>query len=64
MPLYDRELATKFQVFDWLYSSVDILNQKHEEGKDDQLTIGSWDAKIKQAEVFLDQLKHILASSQ
>ena len=42
-PVYEKELHVKIAILDWLYSSSDMLLSKGE-----QLSIGTWDAKIKQ----------------
>jgi hypothetical protein len=42
-PVYEKELHIKIATIDWLYSSSDMLTSKGE-----PLSIGTWDAKIKQ----------------
>ena len=42
-PVYEKQLHIKIAILDWLYSSSDMLASKGE-----LLSIGTWDAKIKQ----------------
>ena len=49
-PLYDKELTVKILTLEWLYSVSDMLTNKEGE----PLTIGTWDAKLKQAENYMN----------
>ena len=42
-PVYEKELHIKIATIEWLYSASDMLQAKGE-----PLSIGTWDAKIKQ----------------
>lgn len=46
LPVYDKQLFIKMQVFEWLFQSLDLL-----EGKE-KLSLGQWDAKLRLAETF------------
>lgn len=39
----------RMEIFEWVYSSIDILERKP---NDEPLSIGSWDAQIKHAELY------------
>lgn len=47
LPVYDKGLFLKVLVYDWLFSTLDMLEETNEDGL---LSIGSWDSKLKQAE--------------
>jgi hypothetical protein len=48
-PMYDKELTVKIQTLEWLYSASDMLQSKEGE----PLSVGTWDAKLKQGENYL-----------
>lgn len=61
MPLYDKDLYIRMQVFDWLYSSEDLLTDRDPSCIDEQghfnglrLPILAWENRIKQAEKFIE----------
>ena len=54
LPVFDRELAMRCSIYEWMYVSSDMLSAGP---GSEQLSIGSWDSKVKQAENYSDQLK-------
>jgi hypothetical protein len=60
LPLYDKELYIRMQVFEWLFSADDLLNNRGindgEEQNKENLNISKWERKIKQVDNLLQQL--------
>jgi hypothetical protein len=60
LPLYDKELYIRMQVFEWLFSADDLLNNRGindgEEQNKEKLNISKWEKKIKQVDNLLQQL--------
>jgi hypothetical protein len=47
IPVYDRDIFVKVQIFDWFFSVLDMFNSK--EGEEPK-SVGTWEAKLKHIE--------------
>lgn len=54
LPVFERDLSMRCSIYEWMYSSSDMLSNGPET---EVLSIGSWDSKIKQADTYSEQLK-------
>ena len=54
LPVFERDLSMRCSIYEWMYSSSDMLSNGPEA---EIISIGSWDSKIKQADTYSDQLK-------
>jgi hypothetical protein len=50
LPLYEKDLYVRVQVFDWIYNADDLLNDRVISENGERFQITSWENKIKQAE--------------
>ena len=56
IPVYDKESFVKVQVFDWLFTILDMIKTKD---KEEPKSIGTWESKVKQSEQFQDVMSHL-----
>jgi hypothetical protein len=49
LPVFEKDLSMRCSIYEWLYSSSDMLSNGPEA---EVLSIGSWDSKIKQADTY------------
>jgi hypothetical protein len=47
IPIYDKELFMKMQVYEWMFSSLDMLEPPENDPKYEPLSLGTWESKIK-----------------
>lgn len=56
-PLYDKEIALRMQVFEWLFHCNQLLSRSSEDDASLSMNILGWETKLVQAEKLIEQLQ-------
>ena len=57
IPLYDKEIALRMQVFEWLFHCNQLLNRGSEDDVSLLMNILGWETKLLQAKKLIEKLQ-------